>query len=131
MAFTLPVGETGSQVSRGDHTHKLTIDGMSHTTASNTYLRYAHCETAASTAAKVAIFTDSNNSFTLATGAFVLVKFTAANGIANPTLALGTDTSHLSAAKSIKRYGTTAPSTSAASSWQAGAIVPLVYDGTN
>lgn len=131
LAFTLPVGETGSQVSRGDHTHNLTIDGLSHTTASNTYFRYALCETASGTAAKVAIFTDSNNSFTLATGAFVLVKFTAANGKANPTLELGTDTSHLSTAKSIKRYGTTAPSTNAASSWQPGAIVPLVYDGTN
>lgn len=31
----------------------------------------------------------------------------------------------------IMRYGTTAASTAAASSWNAGAVVPLTYDGTN
>ena len=34
-------------------------------------------------------------------------------------------------AKPIYRYGTTAPSTTAATSWQAGAVVSLTYNGTN
>ena len=84
---------------------------------------YGTCSTAAATAAKttnIANFPES-----LYTGMRVSVKFDYANGKANPTLSINGGT-----AVSIKRYGTTAPSTSAASSWNAGAVVDFVYDGT-
>lgn len=63
--------------------------------------------------------------FQLYTGVLVFVKFTNSNTIANPTLNVnGTG------AIAIKRYGTTAPSTSATTSWNAGTIFGLMYDGT-
>lgn len=87
---------------------------------------YLTCATAAATAAKtttlvIGTFTSDD----LVAGAQVLVNFTYENGVANPTLSVNGTT-----AKSIKRYGTTAPSTSAASSWNAGAVVLFIYDGT-
>lgn len=86
-------------------------------------VRYGTCTTAAATAAKTASVSPTLEA--LDTGTLIFVKFRNANGVANPTLNVdGTG------AKSIKRYGTTAPSTSAASSWNAGSIVALVYDGT-
>lgn len=45
------------------------------------------------------------------------VKFTNANGVANPTLTIQNSSgTQLIAAKNIMRYGTTRPSTSAATS---------------
>ncbi len=85
---------------------------------------YCTCSTAAATAAKVATIVEGTLS-SLTAGAQAIVKFTNANGKANPTLKIG-DTE----AKSIMRYGTTAPSTSAASSWNAGSCVLFIYDGT-
>ena len=85
---------------------------------------YATCPTAAATAAKVATIT-SGTLTSLNTGDQVIVKFTYANGKASPTLKVGSTD-----AKSIMRYGTTAPGTSAASSWNAGSCVLFVYDGT-
>ena len=83
---------------------------------------YGTSTEASGTAAKTVTV---DNSFSLSTGVMVTVKFSNANGVANPTLNVnGTG------AISIKRYGTTAPSTSAASSWQANSAVTLVYDGT-
>ena len=84
---------------------------------------YGTCDTAAATAAKVAVLDAFD---TLATGITVHIKFTYSNSVANPTLKVGSTD-----AKSIKRYGTTAVSTTAATSWQAGAIVSFTYDGTN
>ena len=53
------------------------------------------------------------------------MKFTNANSKANPTLNVnGTG------AIAIRRYGTTAPSTSRASSWNAGSVVAFIYDGS-
>lgn len=87
---------------------------------------YLTCETAADTAAKTTTLVNGSfGSTDLVAGAQVLVKFTNANGVANPTISINGTT-----AKSIKRYGTTAPGTSATSSWNAGAIVMLIYDGT-
>ena len=88
---------------------------------------YCTCATAAATAAKVANLQDSSsNTFTLMTGITVHVKFTYSNTASSPTLNVnGTG------AKAIKQYGTTAASTSVATSWRAGAVVPLTYDGTN
>lgn len=85
--------------------------------------RYGQCSTGASTAAKVVTLSPALTE--LKTGEVIFVKFTNTNSVANPTLnvnGLG--------AKNIRRYGTTSPSTSAASSWNAGSVVALVYDGT-
>lgn len=84
---------------------------------------YGTCATAAATAAKVATL-DNSDGFSLTKGVTVAIEFTNSNTIANPTLNVDG-----SGAKSIKRYGTAAPSTSATSSWNAGSVLILVYDG--
>lgn len=84
---------------------------------------FGTCTTAQGTAAKVVScpeFTAND----LAAGTVLYVDFTAANTIANPTLNVNS-----TGAKPIYRYGTTRPSTSAATSWNAGSIVCLIYDG--
>ena len=112
---------------------KMTTAGTGAGTHLLTSTFYGTCATAAGTAAKVVKLADSNiNAATLITGMTIAVKFTYANSVANPTLTVQTNGgTQLIAAKSIMRYGTTAPSTSAATSWRAGAMVLLVYDGTN
>lgn len=85
---------------------------------------YCTCATAAATAAKVATI-EAGSLASLNEGDQAIVKFTNANGVANPTLDIGG-----TGAKSIKRYGTTAPSTSADTSWNAGSCVYFVFDGT-
>lgn len=85
--------------------------------------RYGECSTGASTAAKVVTLSPALTE--LKAGEVIFVKFTNSNTASNPTLnvnGLG--------AKAIRRYGTTSPSTSAASSWNAGSVVALVYDGS-
>ena len=83
---------------------------------------YGTCGTAKGTARKTVTV---DQTFQLYTGVLVFVKFTNSNTIADPTLNVnGTG------AIAIKRYGTTAPSTSATSSWNAGTIFGLMYDGT-
>lgn len=84
---------------------------------------YAVCSTAAATAAKEITVDDS---FELITGAQVVISFTNANSASSPTLNVnGTG------AKPMYRYGTTAISTSTATSgWRAGAMQIFVYDGT-
>lgn len=87
---------------------------------------YAECPTAAATAAKVATITPTTTAFKLEKGVSVSVKFTYANTVASPTLNVN-ETGPIA----IMRYGSTAPSTSAATSWQANSINTLTYDGTN
>jgi len=99
------------------------IEGISFNGTANIH-RYGTCSTAAGTAAKAVTLSDSMT-FTLATGASVFVKFANSNTVANPTLNVNS-----TGAKSIKVYGTTAPGTSAKTSWQAGSVVHLVYDGS-
>ncbi len=70
---------------------------------------YGTCATAAATAKKES--TIDGFPTTLTTGLRVNIKFTYANGVASPTLSINGGE-----AINIKRYGTTAPSTSAASS---------------
>lgn len=95
-------------------------------TSASANVPYLLCSTAAGTAAKTTtIVSGSFSSSDLVTGAQVVVEFTNANGVANPTLSINGTT-----AKSIKRYGTTAPGTANNSSWMAGAIVRCIYDGT-
>lgn len=85
---------------------------------------YGTCATAQGTAAKIVVcpeFTGAD----LTAGTLLFVDFTAANTASNPTINVnGTG------AKIIYRYGTTMPSTSAASSWNAGSVVAFIYDGT-
>lgn len=99
------------------------VDGVSFDGSANIH-HFGSCSTAAATAAKTVTLDDSMT-FTLAKGASVFVKFTNANSVASPTLAVNGTT-----AKAIMRYGSTAPSTTAKTSWQAGSVVHLVYDGT-
>ena len=99
-------------------------NGAGYITSPN--IPYCTCATAAGTKAKTT--TIVSGTFTaddLVTGAQVLVKFTYSNTVADPTLKIGSTT-----AKTIKRYGTTAPSTSAASSWNANSVIMFTYDGT-
>lgn len=112
-----------SATSAGKWTTAKTLGGISVDGSANRHW-YATCPTEAATAAKVATVEDSQ-SFTLGKGAMIFVKFTNANTVANPTLNVNN-----TGAKNIYRYGTTAPSTSAATSWQAGSVVCLVYDGS-
>lgn len=83
---------------------------------------FGTCSTAAGTAAKTVTI---NGIDELTVGLTIMVKFTYANSKASPTLKVN----NLDA-KSIMRYGTTAPGTSAATSWNAGSVVIMVYDGT-
>lgn len=85
---------------------------------------YGTCGTAAGTAAKV-VTCPTFTSADLEVGTVLYVDFTNANTVASPTLNVNS-----TGAIAISRYGTTAPSTSAASSWNAGAIVCMIYDGT-
>lgn len=85
--------------------------------------KYGECSTGASTAAKVVTLSPVLTA--LQAGEVIFVKFSNSNTASNPTLnvnGLG--------AKTIRRYGTTSPSTSAASSWNAGSVIALVYDGS-
>lgn len=87
---------------------KVTAGGGTHLIASTAYFT---CATAAETVAKVAAAADTGlDSITLITGLTIYVKFTNYNTATNPTLALykSDGTTSLLAAKSIKRYGTTA-----------------------
>jgi len=85
---------------------------------------YGTCSTARATVKKettIANFPDS-----LYTGMRVTVKFSNYNSATSPTLSINGGT-----AVAIMRYGTTAASTSANGSWQAGSVVDFIYDGTN
>lgn len=84
--------------------------------------RYGECSTRANVAAKTVTI---NGVDELTTGLTIMVKFTNSNTKSTPTLKVN-DLD----AKEIKRYGTTAPSTSAETSWNAGSVIILVYDGT-
>lgn len=97
-----------------------TSDGSTHLVGSTLY---GTCSTAAATAAKVVTLTNFSS---LETGVTIHVKFTYTNSAANPTLNVNS-----TGAKTIYRYGTTAPSTSAKTSWNANAVVSFTYDGTN
>ena len=85
---------------------------------------YGECDTAAATAAKTV--TIANFPSTVVAGTAIAIKFTNSNSVASPTLSINSGT-----AKPILRYGTSAPSTSVASSWAAGTVVLMIYEGTN
>lgn len=83
---------------------------------------YGECSTAADTAAKTVTLSDT---VTLDTGLMIAVKFTHYNSASNPTLNVNS-----LGAISIMRYGETAPLTASTTSWQAGSVILLMYDGT-
>lgn len=83
---------------------------------------YGTCSTAKATVQKEVSISGIT---ALTEGLTISVKFTATNTATDPTLKLNTLD-----AKAIKRYGTTAPGTSAAGAWNAGEVVTLTYDGT-
>lgn len=99
------------------------IDGVSFDGSANVH-HFGTCATNAGTAAKTVTLDDSM-SFTLAKGASVFVKFTNSNTASNPTLAVNGTTS-----KVIRRYGSTAVGQTEKTSWKAGSVVHLVYDGS-
>lgn len=86
-------------------------------------IRYGVCENGAGTVAKTVTVSPALES--LATGDLIFVKFNNYNTATNPTLNVNGLGAH-----AIKRYGSTAPGTSAAASWNAGSTVALVYDGS-
>lgn len=93
------------------------------TSGGGSAVRFGVCSTGGGTVAKVVTVTPPITGLT--TGMLIYVKFDNTNTASNPTLNVnGTG------AYAIKRYGTTAPSTSSASSWNAGSVCALVYDGT-
>lgn len=84
VSGTLPTGNGGTGRTDGKVTAlatKRTIDGMQFDGSANIH-HYAECSTAAATAAK----TVTLSGFTLATGARIIVRFTATNTASNPTL---------------------------------------------
>ena len=85
--------------------------------------RFGTCSTGASTAAKTVSIT--TGTFSLEAGATVFVKFSNSNTAGAPTLNVNS-----TGAKSIKQYSTTAPGTTTNTSWQAGEVLCLVYDGS-
>jgi len=82
---------------------------------------FGTCSTLAGTAAKT-VTIDGINELTV--GLTIMVKFLYSNSKASPTLKVN----NLDA-KSIMRYGTTAPGTSVSTSWNEGSVVIMVYDG--
>lgn len=112
---------------------KVTAGGGTHLVTSTFY---GTCATAAGTAAKIVKLADATaDAATAIVGMTLAVKFTNSNTVANPTLTVqrNGNTTNLIAATSIKAYGTTAPGTTVATSWRAGAVVLFVYvaDGSN
>ena len=82
---------------------------------------YCTCSTGAGTQAKTA----NLDGFVLTTGSVVNVRFANSNTASNPTLNINDTGAH-----AIMKYGSTAPGVTAASSWYAGSIITLIYDGT-
>lgn len=99
-----------------------TIDGLTFDYTKN-ISRYGTCSTAAATAAKTVSISDITS---LTEGLVIYVKFTYANSASSPTLNLNN-----LGAKAIMQYGSTAAGgTASTNGWQAGQVVPLIYDGT-
>ena len=84
---------------------------------------YGTCTTGASTVAKVVTLASFDK---LIDGVTIHVYFTNSNTASSPTLNVNS-----TGAKTIKRYGSTAPGTSEATSWVAGGTVSFTYDETN
>ena len=107
------------------------------TTFSLASTAYAICSDVGDSEVKIAYIdgVESNTGFTLTTGVTIHVYFTYSN--THPAPLLQVNQTYVNANPSpiitnaalIKRYGTTAPGTTPETSWNAGEIVPLTYDG--
>jgi hypothetical protein len=84
---------------------------------------YGTCSTESNTAAKIVVMPDFSS---LVDGVTIKVAFTNSNTAENPTLNVNS-----TGAKSIYRYGTTRPGTTADSSWEAGSVLSFTYDGSS
>ena len=125
--FITDAGVTSFNGSTGAVTYTAPVTSVNGSTGAVTVspnVVFCTCATASGTAAKDATIV-SGTLTSLSTGDQVIVKFTYSNTVASPTLSVGSTD-----AKLIKRYGTTAPSTSSTTSWQAGSCIHFVYDGT-
>jgi len=121
---SLYVGTTGVMVEGDvDITGQYMINGVPiGGGGSGSGIPYGACSTAAATVQKEVSISGISS---LKTGLTIAVRFASANSASNPTLKLNSLT-----AKAIKRYGSSAAGTGASSSWQAGAVITLTYDGT-
>ena len=108
---------TGNAASATKLNTARTIDGVSFDGSAN-IVHYGSCSTAAGTAAK----TVSCTGFTLASGAWIAVKFTATNTAASPTLNVNS-----TGAKSIMYRGSAINKAYLA----ANRVYLFVYDGSN
>lgn len=115
-------GQVISKIVAGDSSDNLI--------SNSTYLT---CATAAGTAAKIAKFAfTGTTTFTPIVGTTIIVKFIESNTADNATLTLQTSGgTQVVAAKNLCRYGTTRVGTTVHTSWQAGGVVALTYDGTS
>lgn len=111
------------------HIARITAGGVSDRRIAHSL--YGYCTTAAATAAKtVNLYTGSSTTADgtwaaadLFHGLTIKVRFQYSNTVANPTLNVnGTG------AKTIYRYGTTAPSTTTITSWYAQEVATFTYD---
>lgn len=101
----------------------INVSDLINDTGFITGIPYGICETEADTVEKTVTVLPS---ITLTAGTLIAVKFTYSNSIASATLNVNS-----LGAKSLMRYGTTTISTSTATSWPAGSVVLLHYDGTS
>lgn len=106
-----------------DHTYNIPTKTSDLTNDSLFGIPYGECSTVSGTAAKTVTVSPAITALTA--GQVIAVKFSGYNGAMSPTL----NVNNLGA-KSIRSYGTNAPSTSAAFSWQSGQTVLFRYDGT-
>lgn len=97
---------------------KVNAGGGTHLVGSTLY---GTCATASGVAAKIV---SCANFDALLEGVTIHVKFAHTNTAENPTLNVNS-----TGERNIYRYGTTAPSTLAESSWSDGAVVSFTYDG--
>lgn len=100
---------------------KMKVDGTNELPVASTL--YGTCATSSITAAKVVTCANFDK---LLTGVTITVKFTYGNSASNPTLNVNN-----TGAINIYRYGSTRPGTTSSTSWLAGAMITLTYDGTN
>lgn len=111
-----------------NHVSRVTAGGLTNATIAPSI--YGYCTTPAATVAKVVTMYSTGTTegadwaaADLFHGLTIFVRFKYANGAADPTLNVNN-----TGAKPIYRYGTIAPSISAATSWNAQAIVGFTYD---
>ena len=110
---------SGTNIKTINNTSLLGSGNISISSGGN--IAYCTCSTNPNVTAKEATIVSGSLS-TLTTGCQAIVKFTNANNATNPTLKIGS-----TEAKAIKKYGTTSADNN---SWQSGACIMFVYDGT-